>query len=385
MMPHSSRRKPAPGEGSRGRAAAHTAAGVWIWGRHAVEAALANPARKVLDLVATAAAVDRAGLADGVRPVRLVLPDAITQLLPEGAVHQGIAALVAPLEPGAIEPILDTRRGPLLMLDQVSDPQNVGAILRSCAAFGAPALIQQDRKAPPMTGALVKAAAGAAERVQDVRVVNLAQALDAAGEAGWLTVGLEGEGTLELADALDDARPVLLVLGAEGHGLRDLVAARCERRARIAIHSAMESLNVSAAAAIALYEATRRRGAGEAARALVERYLAALETRDLETASALLAPRAVLTFPGDVRFEALDAMVAWSATRYRRVRKTDQRWTVAEDGARVYVEGTLFGEALDGRMFSGVRFIDRFELKDGRIARQSVWNDLAEDGVTERA
>jgi 23S rRNA (guanosine2251-2'-O)-methyltransferase len=231
----------------------------WIWGVHASLAVLANPARRIERLVATRNAAARLGaLPAGVEP-QMLDPDAIDGMLPHGAVHQGLAVRARPLEAQTMEEACfpgDDR--PVVILDQVTDPQNVGAVFRSAAAFGARAILLQDRKSPPLTGALAKAAAGAIETVPHVRVVNLSRALQELEKRGYLTVGLEGESETDLASALNDPRPVALALGAEGKGLRDLVAATCERRARIPIAPGMESLNVSVAAAIALYEAKRR-------------------------------------------------------------------------------------------------------------------------------
>lgn len=255
------RRRPPPfargGRDDRGEADPHEPG--WIWGVHASLAVLANPARTIERLVATRNAAARLdALPDGVAP-QILDPDAIDGMLPPGAVHQGLAVRARPLEAQTMEQACfpaDTR--PVVILDQVTDPQNVGAVFRSAAAFGARAILLQDRKSPPLTGALAKAAAGAIETVPHVRVVNIARALEELTKRGYLTVGLAGESDVDLAAALDDPRPVALALGAEGKGLRELVAATCERRARIPIAPDMESLNVSVAAAIALYEAKRR-------------------------------------------------------------------------------------------------------------------------------
>jgi 23S rRNA (guanosine2251-2'-O)-methyltransferase len=164
-----------------------------------------------------------------------------------------------PLEPAALEDACaPTDARPVVVLDGVTDPQNVGAIFRSAAAFHARALIMQDRKSPPLTGALAKAAAGAIELLPEVRVVNIARTLTQLGEMGYLTLGLVGDADLTLAHELADPRPAALALGAEGKGLREGVRAACERVARILINPQMESLNVAAAAAIALYETSRR-------------------------------------------------------------------------------------------------------------------------------
>ncbi len=226
---------------------------------HASLAALANPARRIERIVATRNGAGR--LPAGV-DAHILDPDAIDGMLPPGAVHQGLAVRASPLEPLSLEAACapaDARS--VLILDGVTDPQNVGAAFRSAAAFGARALVMQDRKSPPLTGALAKAAAGAIEMLAHVRVVNIARAIETLRALGYVTIALEGENQLALADALADRRPAALVVGAEGKGLRPGVAEACEKRARIAIAPAMESLNVSVAAAIALYEAAKRQPA----------------------------------------------------------------------------------------------------------------------------
>ena len=193
--------------------------------------------------------------------MQILDPDAIDGMLPPGAVHQGVAVRAFPLEPLDLDQACAPaeRHRPVLMLDGVTDPQNVGAAFRSAAAFSAGAVILQDRKSPPLTGVLAKAAAGGIEITPHVRASNLARAVDRLRELGYLTIALEGEAERDLAEVMLGARPVALVLGAEGKGVRPSVAEACEARARIPIAGAMESLNVSAAAAIALYEATRAR------------------------------------------------------------------------------------------------------------------------------
>ncbi|MEZ5996186.1 MAG: RNA methyltransferase [Hyphomonadaceae bacterium] len=228
----------------------------WIWGVHACLAALANPARRIQRVVATRNAAQRAPAS---AEPQILDPAAIDGMLPPGAVHQGLAVRAFPLEPAQLEAACAPPDGrSVLILDGVTDPQNVGAAFRSAAAFGARAVILQDRKSPPLTGVLAKAAAGAIELVPHVRAVNLGRAIETLRALGYLTVALEGESELPLAQALAGGRPVALAVGAEGKGLRPGVAEACERRARIPIAPAMESLNVSVAAAIALYEAARK-------------------------------------------------------------------------------------------------------------------------------
>ena len=220
-------------------------------------AALSNPARRIEHVVATRNAAQR--LPEGVE-AQILEPDAIDGMLPPGAVHQGVAVRAFPLEPVELEAACAPPDGrSVLILDGVTDPQNVGAAFRSAAAFGARAIVLQDRKSPPLTGVLAKAAAGAIELVPHVRVVNLGRAVETLRAFGYVTVALEGEAELSIADALSERRAAVLVLGAEGKGLRPGVAEACEKRARIPIAPAMDSLNVSAAAAIALYEAKRSR------------------------------------------------------------------------------------------------------------------------------
>jgi len=240
---------------------AETPADDWIWGWHAAEAALANPAREApARLLATAERARQIEARFG-RQAALQIVDnqALSHALPQGAVHQGIALRPGALPEATLEGLDPAPGAVLLMLDQVTDPQNVGAILRSAAAFGAAGVILQERHAPRLSGALAKAAAGALERIPVVRVVNLSRALETLSELGWRSVGLTGEASRTVAQALDGA-PVVLVLGSEGEGLRRLVAEHCDELAAIPMPGGFESLNVSAAAAVALYESARSRG-----------------------------------------------------------------------------------------------------------------------------
>ncbi|HET7817377.1 MAG TPA: 23S rRNA (guanosine(2251)-2'-O)-methyltransferase RlmB [Sphingomicrobium sp.] len=227
-----------------------------FWGRHAVAAALDNPDRKVLRAWATR----EASMAMQFPPeVQVTLAEAadLGRLVPHDAPHQGVVIEVEPLKDVWLDEVLAKagERSALLVLDQVTDPHNVGAILRSAAAFGAVGIVTQDRHSPPEGGALAKAASGALERVPWVRVVNLARALEEIGEAGFWRIGLAGEATTELKDALGPQR-VALVLGAEGPGMRPNTREHCDALSRLPIGDAVESLNVSNAAAIALYAAT---------------------------------------------------------------------------------------------------------------------------------
>ncbi|MGE3143262.1 MAG: TrmH family RNA methyltransferase [Hyphomonadaceae bacterium] len=228
----------------------------WLWGLHAAQAALANPARRIERIVATRNAAHRLGR--DIPGLQILDPDAIDGMLPPGAVHQGLAVRALPLPPLELHEACAAPDGrPVLMLDGVTDPQNVGAAFRAAAAFGARAVVLQDRKSPPFTGALAKAAAGAVDIVPHVRVTNLARALEELAALGYQTIGLEGESEAALGEAIG-SRACVFVAGAEGKGLRPSVAAACERLAHIPIAPAMESLNVAVAAAIALYEARRR-------------------------------------------------------------------------------------------------------------------------------
>jgi len=245
-------------QGGRGSGRASTGA-VRLWGRHAVEAALKNPERQHRKLWAT-----REGIAslDGELPADFPLEYAqgadLARLVARDAPHQGLVLECDPLPDIWLEDVLDGESSrPLVVLDQVTDPHNVGAILRSAAAFNACAIITQDRHAPPESGTVAKSASGALEIVPWVRVVNLSRALEEIAEAGYWRIGLDGSGQMTLGEALP-AGAVALVLGAEGEGMRHNVIQHCDAIARLPIAEAMESLNVSNAAAIALYAAATR-------------------------------------------------------------------------------------------------------------------------------
>ncbi|HZB91076.1 MAG TPA: 23S rRNA (guanosine(2251)-2'-O)-methyltransferase RlmB [Stellaceae bacterium] len=242
--------------------------GPWLYGRHAVAAALANPARRVRRLIALAeTAAELEALAAAAAALPATVPEVLDrrdfeQLLPQGAVHQGMALAAEALPARDLDDVLDgiSDAAPphlIVLLDQVSDPHNVGAILRSAAAFAARAVVMPEHGAPPVTGALAKAASGALEAVPLIRVTNLARTLDRLKEAGFWCVGLE-EGAARTLAETDPGERVALVLGAEGSGLRRLTRERCDLLARLPTRGEPASLNVSNAAAIALYELSRR-------------------------------------------------------------------------------------------------------------------------------
>jgi len=234
-----------------------------FWGRHAVIAALANPARSVRRLWGTREALAALEL-PAVLPVTIADVADLGRLVPHDAPHQGLVIEVDPLDDIWLGDLLDQGREttrPLILLDQVTDPHNVGAVLRSAAAFDALGLVTQDRHAPPESGALARAASGALEAVPWVRVVNLARALDEIAEAGYWRIGLTGHAPRLLGDTLGGGKTAL-VLGAEGEGMRANTEAHCDELARLPISPRVESLNVSNAAAIALYAVATRPAGG---------------------------------------------------------------------------------------------------------------------------
>ena len=242
MRSHSSRPKENSGSAAR----------YWMVGWHAVLAALNNPEREISRLVVTRATADSLPKFARKLTPEILEGKEIEKLAGGDAVHQGIAALVKPLARDAIDPALTTS-GPLVILDQVTDPYNIGAILRSCAAFGATALILTRDHSARETAAMAKAASGALDSLPIVEVTNLAQSLKEVKNAGFWVLGLDGEGKRAL-HTVDLRGKFALVLGAEGKGMRRLTSEHCDEVVRLPIASTMESLNVSNAAAIALYQ-----------------------------------------------------------------------------------------------------------------------------------
>ncbi len=239
-----------------------TGGGHWVYGWHAVNAALANGERVVTRILASPQAAERLKLPNRRLPTPHILETReIDRIVGSEAVHQGIAAEVKPLEPYLLEDVIHAERGTLVILDQVSDPHNVGAIMRTAAAYDAHAVIFPKDHSAPETATMAKAACGALDIVRRVQVTNLATAMRELKDAGWWIIGLEGEATRELPDIKLGAKTVI-VLGAEGKGMRRLTAELCDERARLPMGRGMESLNVSNAAAIALYHCyvSRRHG-----------------------------------------------------------------------------------------------------------------------------
>lgn len=240
-----------------------TGSAYWLYGTHAVFAALANPKRQCHRVLAApndadtvAKKINRYG-----KNIQVEKTDRrdIERLLTPGAVHQGVVLLAEPLEDAWLEDAFprDEPRAIALVLDQVTDPRNVGAAMRAAAAFGAGAVVMQRRHAPPETGALAKAASGALEAVPLVRVTNLARGLEDLKATGFWCVGLDGQGDTAIGDA-DLSGRVALVLGSEGSGLRRLTLDHCDHVVRIPITGKVESLNLATAAAVALYETSQR-------------------------------------------------------------------------------------------------------------------------------
>ena len=247
---------------------------VWLFGLHAVRDALLNPRRERMRLIATRNALDRLGeeaLAAGGLTPELADARRFAAPLDPQSVHQGAALEVRPLDWGPLAKVCAPSKaggpGPrplVVLLDRVTDPHNVGAVLRSAEVFGALAVIAPARHAAPETGALAKAASGALERQPYLRVTNLARAMAELRDLGYVLVGLAGEAETDLAEAVAGDAPLAVALGAEGPGLRELTRATCDRLARVPATGGFGSLNLSNAAAVALY-AARTSGSGQTA------------------------------------------------------------------------------------------------------------------------
>ncbi len=242
----------------------HEGGSGWIYGSHACLAALSNPRRTIHELLLTESAANRLKLPTGGVMPQIVDPQHIDRKLPRGTVHQGIALKCAPLEWPALEVLAEAapKDGLILVLDQITDPHNVGAMLRLSSAFGVTALVMQTRKAPPLVGSLAKVAVGCLETIPICLETNIANTLQNLQRIGWQVTGLAGETELTLSDALHSGTKQVIVMGAEGPGLRERVRKTCDQLARIpmssrAVAGEAESLNVATAAGIALYEARR--------------------------------------------------------------------------------------------------------------------------------
>jgi 23S rRNA (guanosine2251-2'-O)-methyltransferase len=222
-----------------------------IYGFHSVEAALKAPRRELIRLYATAAAAKRLKGEIDARGVetRILSLEEVAARAPRDAVHQGVLLEARPLAPIDVSELPE--RGLVVVLDQITDPHNVGAILRTSAAFAVDAVVTTERHSPEFSGALAKSASGGLEHVPICTAINLARALAEMGDMGYLKVGLDSEGPTPLA-AAPLSRPLALVLGAEDKGLRRLTRERCDVLARLELPGPIKSLNVSTAAAIAL-------------------------------------------------------------------------------------------------------------------------------------
>lgn len=227
-----------------------------IYGAHSVEAALRNPVRQIRGLWVTKNALDRLKRTPGPLPIEpeVVHPRILDSRLGPDAVHQGLLLEALPLTQPRLDQI--PRQGRVVILDQVTDPHNAGAIMRSCAAFGADALVTTARHSPEASGVLFKAASGAAELVPFVRVTNLARAIEELKSYGFHVIGLDSDAGKAIEDARKD-RPLALVLGAEGRGLRQLTRQSCDELVRLGLPGPIKSLNVSNACALALYAVSR--------------------------------------------------------------------------------------------------------------------------------
>lgn len=241
----------------------------WLYGRHALNAALSNPERDIHYIQSHYAPEELYDLLPDVtwediqkHSIQRSDKSDIDAMLPPNTPSQGMAALVSPLTNAAIEDFCAPQKAPLILaLDQVTDPHNVGAILRSCAAFGVSAVLTQDRHCPPETGALAKSASGAVDQIPIIRIANLSRGLNQFKEAGYWIVGLDAHGQAFNEQKSENDKlfslPLVVVMGSEGDGMRRLIRESCDYLVRLPMHARMESLNVSNAAAITLYEVSR--------------------------------------------------------------------------------------------------------------------------------
>lgn len=261
FQPRSPKTKPSKSTSPKSGRGREGGAG-WIWGAHSVRAALANPKRTIHSVIGTESALVRLDLPANAPAPKIVLPAVLDRDFGPG--HQGVAIKAAPLEWPNLETIISNAStdGLVLVLDQITDPHNVGAMLRLCSAFGAQALVMQSRKAPPLSGATAKVAVGCVETVPVCHVTNIANTLQSLQREGWTVTGLAGETETDLPQALSISGNHVIVMGAEGPGLRPRVRDCCDQLARIPMLSGdvageAESLNVATAAAIAMYEVRR--------------------------------------------------------------------------------------------------------------------------------
>lgn len=274
-MTKSRARKPQQGRGrGKPQPTAASSGKDLLWGWHAVSMALLNKKRRISGLICTARSEAELATRLAALPEerRGALPqpvlrdkDVLDALAGESAVHQGIIAEVKPLPEVMLEDVLEQagEQALLVLLDQVTDPHNVGAILRSAAAFGAGAVIATDRNAAPTTGVLAKSASGALDAIDLVHVTNLSRAMDKLREAGFWCVGLDGAASGTIAEA-DLSGRIAIVMGAEGSGLRRLTREHCDLLVRLPTSGPVATLNVSAATAATLYEVARQTGNGNA-------------------------------------------------------------------------------------------------------------------------
>lgn len=250
------------------RSTSTTSAGdPWLYGEHAVSAALGNSNRKIKRLLCTKAKQELLLqlLQDSPHEnlqFEITSNDELNELLPDNSIHQGLALLASPLRDYDVEDVPKLVEGrphnTVAVLDQVTDPHNVGAILRSAAAFDICALIVPDRHSPPITGVMARSASGGLESVPIIRVNNLARALDKLSEMGYWRIGMDGQSDTDFETVIKGAEKIAIVLGSEGKGLRRLTEEKCDLMGKLAISANVESLNVSNAAAIAFYELAKR-------------------------------------------------------------------------------------------------------------------------------